>query len=230
MLRKFVEAKSHDCRHSGTDDQRLARAERRQEGQEAPCGIGHRGADDLLVVFVAEPHGEHGTALRDQRGIELMRALGHQPEENAMLAAFLGDARQPLARRTETDDAVRIGVIVRFLANDQQRTSSRRSRRRIRRPAGTGPRRSLPWSRPGMPANCTIAIGCSSSLSAKQLAQDIDHRVARLAAIVENECVAGIFARSIDAHQQPLVAAPRRRRFRACPSGSRPSAMTSSNR
>ena len=65
-VRQLLEAQPRDCRHSGADDQRLARAERRQERQQAARGIGHRGADDFLIVFVAEPHGKHGRALRDQ--------------------------------------------------------------------------------------------------------------------------------------------------------------------
>ena len=101
LARKLVEAQSDDGRHSCADHQRLARAQRRQEGELAAPRVGDRGADDFLVVFMPEPHREHGTALRDQRGIELMRALSDQAQENAVLAAFLGDTRQPLACRRE---------------------------------------------------------------------------------------------------------------------------------
>ena len=104
--------------------QRLARAERGQEGQQPARRIRHRGADNFLVFFMTEPHREHSRALRDQGRIELMRPLRDQPQKNAVLAALDGNARQALAGDAETQVTVGIGVALRFFANDEQRAQA----------------------------------------------------------------------------------------------------------
>ena len=84
-------------------------------------GVRHRRADQRLVAVVRQPHHEQRAALGDDGGVDLGRALRHEAEEHAVLAAFLGDARQRAPGRAEADLLVGRRVAVRLLADEQQR-------------------------------------------------------------------------------------------------------------
>ena len=204
--RQFLEAQPRRDRNAGAERQRLAGAERRQEAEQAVAGIGHRGVHDALVVLVRHPHREHGRALRDQRRIELRRALRDEAEEHAVLAAFLGDARHRLARRAEADRAVGIGVVVRLLADDQQRQRA------------VAPQPELEGEAEQHRDDGVEHLGREAgelhdghrlavALQPQQLAQDVDHGVAADGVVVEDEGVARVLAHRLDARDQPAVLA-----------------------
>ena len=118
---KLLEAQPGRQRHAFAEGEHFARAERGHEADQRAGGVRHRGAHDRLVAVVRHAHRKQGRALRNDGGVELGRALRDQPEEHAVFAAFLGDARHRLARRPEADRAVGRRVAMRLLAHDQQR-------------------------------------------------------------------------------------------------------------
>jgi hypothetical protein len=63
-------------------------------------------AHDILVALVAEPHGEEGVALRQDRFVQFAWTLGHDAQIDAVFAAFLGDARDGRAGRREAGGLV----------------------------------------------------------------------------------------------------------------------------
>ena len=149
LLGNVLEAEAHRQGDALAEGDGLAGAERGEELDQAGAGVGHRRADDRLVAVVGHAHGEDRRALRQDGGVEIGRALGDGAEEDAVFAAFLGDARQGLAGRAEAELAVGRGVAVRLLAADEEGARRRRSTRRTRRPCGRAPRRPNRPPRPG---------------------------------------------------------------------------------
>ncbi len=116
--RNFIRVGSGDA---GAEREHLAGAERGNEGQHARAGVRDRRADQRLVAVVRQPHHEQRAALGDDVGVDLGRPLRHEAEEHAVLAAFLGDARQRAPGRAEADLGIGRRVAVRLLADEQQR-------------------------------------------------------------------------------------------------------------
>ena len=103
---ELLEFEPRRQRHALSEGEHLAGAERGYEGEQVRGRIRHGGANDRLVAFVRHAHGEKRRALRDDGGVELCRALRDKPKEHTVFAAFLRDARDCLAGRTEPDVAV----------------------------------------------------------------------------------------------------------------------------
>ena len=116
----LLELHARGQRNADAEDEHLAGAERRNEGEQACRRIRHRRSDQILVVVVRQPHHEQRAALGDDFGVDLGRALGHEPEKDAVFAAFFGDARQSAAGRPEADLGIGRRIAVRFLANEQK--------------------------------------------------------------------------------------------------------------
>ena len=131
-------------------------------------------------------------------------------EEDAVFAALLGDARDRLAGRAETERAVGRRVAMRFLAHDQQRQRAVAPQRRNRRPCGSSTETTESTTSAGKPASCMMVIGLPFGGRRKSSRERLHHRVAADIGVVEHEGVARIVARGLDARDQAVILRPRR--------------------
>ncbi len=124
MRRHFLEAQPGRKRHAFAEGQDFAGTERGNERQQVCRGIGDRRTQQCLVAFVGQPHRKQGIALGNDGGIEFGGTLGDEAEIYAVFAAFLGDARDRLARRSKTDAAIGRGVAMGLFADEQHRRNA----------------------------------------------------------------------------------------------------------
>ena len=196
-------------------------AERRDEDEQAGAGVRHRRADQRLVAVVRQPHHEHRAALGDDGGVDLGRALRDEAEEHAVLAAFLGDARQRAPRRPEADLACRPA---RSGAPPRRRTAAARRRRstgRSRTPCGDSTETTESTTSAGKPASCMMVIGLPLRRHPEQVAQNFRHGVAADSGVLEHEGVARVVAEGLDALRAACCRSCATSGSPACPCGRR---------
>ena len=158
VLGQLAEAQAR--RQGRRPRRRRTRACRARAGMPEACGRVRNGrADDVLVALVRHAHDEQGIALRDDGRVELRRALRHHAEEDAVLAAFLGDARNRLAGRAEANAFVAGRIAVGLLAHEQQRHRAIAPQARSRTPCGRAPDATGSTTSDGKPASCITVIG-----------------------------------------------------------------------
>src|SRR6185312_10297257 len=74
-------------------EMRLALTQAGQRRHQPRRVVGQHGADIAAVALVVHAQREDGAALRQDRLVELRRALRHEAERDAVFAPLLGDVR-----------------------------------------------------------------------------------------------------------------------------------------
>ena len=161
------------------------------------AGVGHRRADQRLVAVVRQPHHEQRAALGDDGRVDFGRTLRHEAEEHAVLAAFLGDARQRAAGRAEADFLVGGRIAVRLLADEQQRRGAVTPQAEVEGHAHSTETTESTTSA-GKPASCMMVIGLPSVGMPEQMAEHLRHGVAADSGVLEHEGVARMIAEGLD--------------------------------
>src|SRR6185437_8136880 len=121
MRLELGEADAHRIRHAFADRDRLALTQAGQRRHQPRRIVGQHGADIAAVALVVHAQREDGAALRQDRLVELRRALRHEAERDAVFAPLLGDARDRADGGLEARALVARDVAMRLVANQQDR-------------------------------------------------------------------------------------------------------------